>query len=341
MRNRDGLLPGRVFPTLLGLALIVGVSAAPAFAQDNEGSRDPMPLSYPMAAPGSLHLYHWTDYTRSEMAPGSAQEARQEQSRKEAERFHRSIKSDRDNDDYSGDRMNSDRPMYHRSNISDSDLDNDATTLAEDNSSTGSTSYDNTSYKHNTTYKKRATSRNSTSYESTSSTQSMTSDVMPSQVANDNDHIFILRGNTLIELDTADMAVIARNVLPVPDTTAQDIDRNSTDWEDANVAPMADVATTPPNDFDDTTWMAYLTNTDMSGVDQTGDIADNTRDPMTKDRILFHRSLRDSVQSSNMQTPSDQPTLTVKDNYIYVLRGSTLYQLRVSDLSLVNQTEIR
>jgi hypothetical protein len=46
---------------------------------DDDGDmRMPAALSYPMAAPGSLHLNHWTDYTRTHMAPGSATETRME-----------------------------------------------------------------------------------------------------------------------------------------------------------------------------------------------------------------------------------------------------------------------
>ena len=43
---------------------------------------DPAPMGYPQAAPGSLHLYHWTDYTESTIAPGSAAEQRDKQARK-------------------------------------------------------------------------------------------------------------------------------------------------------------------------------------------------------------------------------------------------------------------
>ncbi len=37
---------------------------------------DPEPMHYPFAAPGSLHLEHWKDYTRNELKPGSATDTR-------------------------------------------------------------------------------------------------------------------------------------------------------------------------------------------------------------------------------------------------------------------------
>jgi hypothetical protein len=43
---------------------------------------DPMPISYPTAAPGTIGLWHWTDYTHSEMKLESAEEARRENQKK-------------------------------------------------------------------------------------------------------------------------------------------------------------------------------------------------------------------------------------------------------------------
>jgi hypothetical protein len=48
-------------------------------AWDSWNMMDPAPLRYPEAAPGSLNLYHWTDYTRTTLAPGSVEEARWKQ----------------------------------------------------------------------------------------------------------------------------------------------------------------------------------------------------------------------------------------------------------------------
>jgi hypothetical protein len=33
---------------------------------------EPAPISYPFAAPGGLHLYHWADYTHEHLATGSS-----------------------------------------------------------------------------------------------------------------------------------------------------------------------------------------------------------------------------------------------------------------------------
>jgi hypothetical protein len=44
----------------------------------NDRMTDPMPVSYPWASPGSLHLYHWTDYQEWSIKQGSVTEAREE-----------------------------------------------------------------------------------------------------------------------------------------------------------------------------------------------------------------------------------------------------------------------
>lgn len=50
--------------------------------------REPLPISYPMASPGSLHLYHWADYTRWETMPGSVSDHRFEHDRMEREKWN-------------------------------------------------------------------------------------------------------------------------------------------------------------------------------------------------------------------------------------------------------------
>jgi hypothetical protein len=44
--------------------------------------RDPIAIDYPRAAPGSLHLYHWKDYTQNKMMGGSVTEYREERDKK-------------------------------------------------------------------------------------------------------------------------------------------------------------------------------------------------------------------------------------------------------------------
>jgi hypothetical protein len=79
---------------LFGLAFAGGLGLTPAAAQDNDMDNgrmnnrpiespsdiiDPMPLSYPWAAPASLHQYHWRDYTQTMWEPGSVSDARLDQ----------------------------------------------------------------------------------------------------------------------------------------------------------------------------------------------------------------------------------------------------------------------
>ncbi|HEV2474379.1 MAG TPA: hypothetical protein VGS41_17010, partial [Chthonomonadales bacterium] len=74
----------------LGLAAALGLfawcaAAKPATAQDqtytntgwNDSARnEPAPMRYPVAPPGGLQLYHWEDYTHSDLMPGSVQDVR-------------------------------------------------------------------------------------------------------------------------------------------------------------------------------------------------------------------------------------------------------------------------
>jgi hypothetical protein len=69
--------------TALGLALMSGIGSAPARADDTDNKPkqnlagwDPMSVGYPLAAPGLIGNYHWTDYTQTEWKSGSAADAR-------------------------------------------------------------------------------------------------------------------------------------------------------------------------------------------------------------------------------------------------------------------------
>lgn len=63
--KRSGLL------ALAGIGLCCCTGALPVSADSPETYVDPMPLSYPYAAPASLDMRHWTDYTRTKLEPGS------------------------------------------------------------------------------------------------------------------------------------------------------------------------------------------------------------------------------------------------------------------------------
>ena len=98
--------------TVLGLVLMGGLCSLPAYADDTNKTRqelntDPMPINYPLASPGSLHRFHWTDYTKTELKSGSALEtrlqhqaelARQGQEEARLFAFHRSFYNVTDRD---------------------------------------------------------------------------------------------------------------------------------------------------------------------------------------------------------------------------------------------------
>ncbi|HZP83123.1 MAG TPA: hypothetical protein VFB21_15890 [Chthonomonadaceae bacterium] len=67
-----------VLLALAGIGLSCCMGALPVSADDRETYADPMPLSYPYAAPGTLDMRHWKDYTRTAMEPGSAADKRME-----------------------------------------------------------------------------------------------------------------------------------------------------------------------------------------------------------------------------------------------------------------------
>lgn len=103
MRSHAGSSLTRALPVLLGFTLVSGIYAAPALAQNNMPNdrmanrmeQDPYsvaysaPLDYPFAAPGSLDLEHWSDYTRSRREPGFTTDAQRHANRLIEERAMR------------------------------------------------------------------------------------------------------------------------------------------------------------------------------------------------------------------------------------------------------------
>ena len=108
------------------LALVLCVGAAPARAQDGMHDSDmkdmsdadmmsmyyPAPLSYPFASPGSLNLFHWSDYTQTDLEAGSMPDKMMEM-QMAADRMHI----------YPGD-VSYDKPMMGKTmDMSDEDMD--------------------------------------------------------------------------------------------------------------------------------------------------------------------------------------------------------------------------
>ncbi len=83
-------------PAALGLTLLTAagpvwaqVTKADAMSQAslNQPAPDVFPPDYPYAAPGGLDLFHFTDYTMVNIAPGSAHDARMEMQRMATQRY--------------------------------------------------------------------------------------------------------------------------------------------------------------------------------------------------------------------------------------------------------------
>lgn len=50
--------------------------------------KEPAPINYPFAAPGGVHLYHWTDYTHEGLAEGTREMKKMENEEKWAKKHH-------------------------------------------------------------------------------------------------------------------------------------------------------------------------------------------------------------------------------------------------------------
>lgn len=95
------MLKQLVLAGILGLSMTALVNA-PLYAQDmmdnpledlsdEEIMLPARPLSYPMASPGSLHLSHWSDFTRYEMRQGSVNDIRFERERRQ-DKMYRDVR---------------------------------------------------------------------------------------------------------------------------------------------------------------------------------------------------------------------------------------------------------
>lgn len=98
MKTRNMFTPRMVFSAIAALATVGTVSMLPARAadMDDEDVHMPTPVSYPYAAPGSIHLHHWTDATEHHLAPGSASEAREEMVKAQMMPMHGGMMKDDD-----------------------------------------------------------------------------------------------------------------------------------------------------------------------------------------------------------------------------------------------------
>jgi hypothetical protein len=76
-----------VLLALAGIGLSCCMGALPVSADDRETYADPMPLSYPYAAPGMLDMWHWTDYTRTKLEPGSVNDVQFERDKRMREKM--------------------------------------------------------------------------------------------------------------------------------------------------------------------------------------------------------------------------------------------------------------
>jgi len=321
MQTHDGLLQRRVLPTLLGLTLLGGVAAMPAFAQsdrdhktnynatwdDEDMMPDPAPMSYPQAAPGSLHLYHWKDYTQTKMAPGSASDKRGDNDHKKDKKRHERAAS------------------YHRTLTGDPQSDTASVTVTD--------IVPNGDYVN--TY--------SNTWSDSPWGLSHANDIVfwpnPVNTSTGDDFVYVLRGNTIYQMHVGDFSLAAQNTLPwLNSQTDYDMPMTAQgeDMDVYNKRYSQDPAT---GNYDTERFTSTIRPDPDFPLDlaQNPDPAQNNDNSDLKGRTLFHRTPGTDSALRSAMTPA---TISAIGDYIYVMRGNTLFQLRVSDLSLVNQTEL-
>src|SRR5579871_803401 len=391
MQTHDGLLKRSVLPTLLGLTLIGSDAAAPAFAQserdhkthhsatmdeDDQPMFDPAPVSYPQAAPGSLNLYHWKDYTQTKMENGSVNDKRREQERKQDKKrhermaaYHRTFETDTTSDTASADNTisspdsgtvspdksdyNTWKEQYQSSDttVSPSKTGMDSYQSSDTGVSTRkmrkhayqSSDYDqngNNTVSADKTWKDEDQSSTSTAssnkdWEESPWNQSTDRTILVPGQTNQmtgEGYVYVLRGDTVYQLRADDLSLSAQNTLPwMQDRADYDLPRTS-ETEDMDIYKSSDIPTDEA---------AKTGNTDteqgQTGIraypDYPPDMARKREDNSDlNSQPAFHRRMIGSTMPT--------ATLFAAGDYVYIMRGNTLYQLRVSDLSLVNQKDL-
>jgi len=339
MQTKDRLLKRRILPTLLGLTLLGGLTAVPAFAQsdkdhkmhhntawdDDEMMFDPAPMSYPQAAPGGIHLYHWKDYTQTTMEPGSVADKRWENQHKKDKKRHER-----------------EHAAYFHKTLDENTPSDFSVTMPDTETTTVTTEIDTTTTIPDTGAKSVGNDRYTgipTDYSPWS--LSFPDDVVlwpdSPDMASGQGYVYILRGNTLYQMRNDDMSLQALNSLPwLNSQTNYDLPQTAqgvpTQQEDMDVynKTTPDIATGNIDTEQNVT--AEQTIPDISVTPPDTIAQDETSDLNVK--TYFHRSSGDAADLT------EKPVMTTNGEFLYILRGSTLYQLRTSDLSLVSQTDL-
>src|SRR5579884_1495279 len=336
----EGSPTRRALPFLLGCTLAGWVGATPVFAQNapmpdvtpppadsleaaimKDYDPDlgtvpyPAPLNYPFAAPGGLQVQHWKDLTQSELRPGSVDDVHYYVRRMEDEQYRR--RRERMASLMSG-QMNPNQPRFYRR--------------------TAESEYESDYY----------------GAQGTTMQPGMMVGPMfgPTAMAAGGDFIYILRGGTLYQLRTADMSVAAQTTLPFPGTSGA----TGTTGATGNVTPGTG-ATTPSTgatgnatgENQNQANPAAPNNPNTNGNQATtGANQSNVNGSQSNstDNRFYRRGQRNRRGQFAPGTIGMGPrmfggaAITVSGDYVYVLQGDTLYQLRTSDLSLVSQKTV-
>lgn len=371
MQTHDSLLVRRTLTTVLGLAILGWTGAQPANAQatpkktpsvvtmDDRSKQamaerdamdwdsdeadptlvDPAPLSYPFAPPGGLDLNHYTDYTKTTIAPGSAEDERQarlqlnEKRRRAREEQMRAMFGNPGNYNTSG---------YSYSTYGQRYGDNPT--------------YDNS----------RGIYPGGYSYSSMGSGAYMPN---ISPMATYGDYVYMLRGNTLVKLNSSDLSVVRQQDLPAwtgsmqtsnTGTSGTGIGSSSSSSTSTSTSVSGSAGNTSPGVSGTATNQNGQSNTNaVTGAATNGTSTSTAAQSTTTNEVATNgtsgtrrrysrRSNGRNQGSAVMDTRTSYggsmaawpASITAGSDYVYVMRGNVLYQFRTSDLSLVSQKEM-
>lgn len=297
---------------------------------------DPAPMSYPFAAPGGINLYHWTDYTRTNWAEGSVQDERE--ARMELQDRRRKARAERLKN-----LAGSTRPVLYKLDESNG-ISNDSAYDPQSDTQ-GGNSVD-------------ARGRNGQGMSGNRRGMGWSSMGRLSPLATFGDYVYVVRGTTLFKLNNSDLSVVAQKDLPAF-TQPNNPLSGSISADGIGTSAASDANGHQGN----TTGVDSQTNGTGAGS-QNGNSATDTQNSngtaaspngvngadSSRGRNN-RRSTRRNGNGSNSfgSAYSDEMgagmsswpiSLTAGADYLFVLRGNTLYEMRTSDLSLVTQRDL-
>lgn len=294
----------------------------------------PVPMRYPMAAPGGINMYHWSNMTRDRLRPGSVHAARwyrdrllNEQRAEEMRKLREGMSGqstmnggpgfDWDNY-YGGDYYGaSEYPSYYE----DYGDENEAqplfyrrtTEIVEQNNG-GSAGY-----QAGASYQTGVNPNYPTGMQYDRSAMAAMAPMRMPAMAAGGDYVYVVRGNTLYQLRSSDLTLATQRDIPAAGLTAGGYAGSgaASVYGNQGAAGQAGVSGQP------------------GAANQPGDQYQQGQN--VTPRRYRRRAMNGAVGANYSPMAAPPATVAVGGNYVYVLQGGTIYQFNTSDLSLVSQ----